>query len=616
MSALAATEDNYTTFEIELRTAVMSGGLWLSIAQLPSRTKSEIEANSPCSTNVAVLRELLEVADGNARPLLMQHAQPDQLPILVCPEYAFGSSDWQEIDALVEGFPGPLVLIAGFGQCPFEGLQAIRLHAGHAGTTLRCGWQEEAEPGGRAMNFGSVWVKKPDHSREAILFGKNFLEAQAEDLNGVFKFKQLTEIVFEDLRILPFICADALETPQTGGAPTVGQRLARRAVNGHKPVLCTGSLFQPGRQASEKWIIAINRLILQFGEAQVALVISNVASASYDVRAGGDTWRNLSGVYVSKRKQLKGQKQGQESTSYFDTETVMAWPLRSTVSQVVFGTLSLPPYATDSNALHPWNASPIRARCKIGTGDGAKVQQYARSDLQDEILLISEVTGQELHGTALKLNHVREHVQAGSQDSVGSLVAYILDGPLRPEIKLRKASDICLKSREALKQCLACIDALMEGSSLDALATNKFCWAIIPSQVGEIARFGALPIPISFWWSAENSSSEMLADLRTRASSRLGGPVLRVFGRGLDGDFDPGLWQEICLDTTMATERPVAIGETEGEYDDLSTVEALSVQHAVKAQGFQSLVNLSLVRNDSPGEFEKNYDRVVRSVTI
>ena len=610
-----AAPDNYLSFTVDLDTGVASRGIWLCIAQLPPRSKQEIESDAACLRNVEVLSEVLSTAPGQQRPLLQQHAQPGQLPVLLCPEYAFGSGDWARIDELVDAFPGQLLLVAGFGQSPRQGLEAVRSSASSRDVTLHHGWREEPDPDGRSINFGCVWVKKPDDSREAFLFGKNFLEAQVEDLNGVFQFRQLTEIVLNDLRLFPFICADALETPTPGAGATVTQRLAGRIVAQHTPSLCVGSLMQPSKQASEKWTGAINRLIQEFGDSHVALVISNVASAEYDVRKGGSEWRNLSGVYVSKRKRAKGQKRAQEATGYFESTNLMAWPLRSTLPQLAFGTVSLSPYATDSSKLHPWNASP-QPRRAIYCEEAPRIRDYARSGLQDELLLLSEVTECAIGDAFLKFQHVSGYIEAHSHDAANALISHLLDGPLLSGLKSWSAGDLCEKCIESLGQCLSHLDALMEGSENTASVEEKFAWAPASSGSGEVVRLGTQPVPVSLWYAFNSSTDEMLAELRRRAGTRTG-IVLRVFGKGLDGDIEPDMWKNMCIETTIATTPPVAPGETGHEYADLPTDGAAPLELMIKPSGFQPLMRLVRTRCEKTStDFMKGYEDVVRSVQL
>ncbi len=613
MPVQAAADDNYRSFTVDLDTGVASWGIWLCIAQLPPRSKKEIESDAACPRNVDVLDEVLRTGEDQKHPLLQQHAQPDQLPMLLCPEYAFGSDDWSRVDTLVDAFPGPLLLVAGFGQTPLKGLEAIRKSASDRGITVRQGWDQEPDHGGRAMNFGCVWVKKGDQSREVILFGKNFLEAQNEDFGGIFQFKQLTEIIFNDLRLFPFICADALQTPAPGVGATVSQRLTRRIVADYKPAMCVGSLLQPNRQASDKWTIAINRLIQEFGASDVVLIISNVASAGYDVRKGGSDWRNLSGVYVSKRKQAKGQKRAQESTWYFESTDLMAWPLRSTLPQLAFGTVSLPPYATDSSKLHPWNALP-HSRHAICHDGAPLVRDYLRSGLQDELLLLAEVTGCAVGSAPLKFRHVSDYIQTHPQDVANALISRLLDGPLLPSLRSWSAGDLCEKCTESLGQCLSYLDALMEGSENVASVEEKFSWVPVSTGSGEVIKLGTQPIPVALWYAFNNTTDQMLTELRQRAGTRTG-PILRVFGKGWDGDLDPDLWESVCVETVVATSPPAASGEPGREYADLATDGAAPIEIMIKPSGFQSLMRLVKTRCEKSGnEFMKGYEGFVRSL--
>lgn len=611
MSAQPAEDDSYRSFTIDLDTGVATRGIWLCIAQLPSRTTEEILSDAECPRNVEILKETLATNAAELPSILRKHAQPDQLEVLVCPEYAFGTADWVQVDELIKTYPNPIVLIAGFGQSSLEHLQAIRESAASRDVSLKSGWGEEPPGGGRAMNFGCVWVKKGDHSREAILYGKNFLEARVEDPQGVFKFNRLTEIVFNDLRVLPFICADILESPRAGGQPTVAQRLARRVTTNHTPALCVGSLLQMDKQASETWVKAIDGLFYAFGDAKASLIIANVATQNYDVRAGGIEWRNLSGIYVSKRNQMRGQTGAQESTSYFESANLMAWPLRSRLPQLAFGTVSLPPYTVDSGVFHPWSASP-RDRCTIVLEDSPRVRTYVRTGLQDELFLLSEITNCTVNGNALRFLHVSTHLETQSNTFGDALVSHLLDGPLLRTPKHWRASEISKKDQAALRTCLSCLDALMDGSVRETSADKQFSWFQEISPVGEVVRLGSRQIPVAMWVSTHNSTAQMLTHLRDRANN-YSGAVLRLFGRGTDGDIVTENWEAMCIDTTIASDPTVAASETEQSYPDLSTSGAASIGDSLKPRGLQSLISLVNFRTDgSPEDFVKEYEDVVR----
>jgi hypothetical protein len=106
----------------------------------------------------------------------------------------------------------------------------------------------------------------------------------------------------------------------------------------------------------------------------------------------------------------------------------------------------------------------------------------------------------------------------------------------------------------------------------------------------------------------------MLTELRRRASTRTGA-VLRVFGKGWDGDIDPDLWKNICMETTNANAPPVTSGETGHEYADLPTEGAVPVDLMIKPSGFQPLMRLVRTRCERTStEFMKGYEEVVRSM--
>jgi hypothetical protein len=533
------------------------------------------------------------------------------VPVVVCPEYAFGSSDWQAIDAVVRAFPGPLIVLGGFGQTKLASLNAIRDVAGEG---LRCGWHAEAEADGRPMNFGSAWIKKADGHREVVLYGKNYLEAEHEDLGGVFKFEHLTEIIFEDLRIFPFICADALELPAQGSDLSVSQRVALQVNQSHKPALCIGSLLQPSGQATTKWTSAIAGLLQGLGHASAGLLICNIATTGYDVRTGGELWRNLSGTYVAKRHARQGQKQIQDAAAYFETDAVMAWPLRTTSPQLVFGTLSLPPYSNDQGVLHPWATPPSQARFAIDYHNGAHIVAYPRSGIHDEVLLLTEVTHCKQGDVDLRFKHIETHLSEVEPEDVHVFIARLLGGPLGGVPKQWSVVDLCAKSREALAGSLQCLDAVMEASGSEASDDYRFSWASAASATGETIRLCMPDLPVALWWSGKDSSFDMMTVLRNRAQGYLSGSPLHVFGKGVDGDFDPIDWKEICAEVASATSQLGFDSGAEAEYADLSTVEATPLHHIVKTKGMQILRRLSDDRAANNPQFKPRYVQVVKGV--
>lgn len=602
----------FESFDIDLRTGVTTRGVWVCLAQLQSRRPQEILADEPSPANVEAISRLLSVTVEGGKPLVsQQQAHANQVPVVVCPEYAFGSSDWQLIDALIKAFPGPLILLAGFGQTKLAGLTAIRDVAGDG---LRCGWRAEADADGRPMNFGSAWVKKVDGNREVVLYGKNFPEAEHEDGAGVFKFGELTELIFDDLRIFPFICADALEMAAQGADLAVSQRIARQVNLGHKPALCIGSLLQPTGQATTRWTSAIARIMQELGQASAALLICNVATPGYDVRPGGELWRNLSGVYVAKRHGCAGQRHAQESFAYFETDAVMAWPLRTTSPQFAFGTVSLPPYNKDQGVFHPWAAPISHDRYAIKHTDGTQVIPYPRSGMHDEVLLLTEVTHCKAGGVEFKFEQVARHLSDASKEEVGVFIARLLDGPLGIGPKPYNVVELCDRNRKALAGSLQYLDALMTASSLQTIDDRRFSWASPEAVMGETIRLLSPDRAVAIWWSGREVSSDMMSDLRNRAQRYLGSLPLHLFARGEDGDFDSDLWTEICSEVASASNEPAISIGAEVAYADLSTVDATPLHHLIKVKGMQALSRLAHTREVESAQFEPRYIQVVEGL--
>lgn len=264
-----------------------------------------ILADASRPATVAAVRDLLFGSERHLTPVASEFA-PGQSPIvIVAPEYAFGSGDWDALDQIVRTSTRPVVFIAGFGASlgsaviewanePLASDQATRRHV-----TWNPVFGQLA--GTRPVNGAWCWVHGfGDHTHAFVLL-KNHLEQRNESVNlpTLQLGRIVVQVLFDDCDLLPLICADLVQG-QADGDGTPMRRLqaallARRQST--NPVLITGSLYQMAA-ANENWAVAIETWLSTVARDRQALVsLANVAIDEPLADENSDRWRSLSGTF-------------------------------------------------------------------------------------------------------------------------------------------------------------------------------------------------------------------------------------------------------------------------------------------------------------------------------
>lgn len=564
--------------------AIGPSGVWICLAQLNSRQVDDIVHDRPAPENVRVIEQLFAGSANGGACHLTADAQPNQTCVVICPEYAFGSEDWQRLDSLVASFHRNLILIAAFGASPISAIACIKRRASELGTHVHEGWSTTIG-GQRKLNFGAVWIKS-GNSRECVLFGKTFPEQSFEAPNlEIVEFAQTTEILLGDFRILPAICADLVRGSEAGAPRTVAQRMAESALRTPLvPTLCAASLLQSKKQASQTWQQAIDRLVSALGGARAMVVLCNVAADSPDNRAGGETWRNLSGIYVARQFQANGQEHDQPGSSYFDLVNLMAWPLRSWRGQAVFGTAQFPPYSAGTG-LHPWRTF---GRRELETD----LPEYRRSPLADDICLLCHVSGIGPNDNYSRQAEVLTHLESDTHPTSLDLVAQFLDGPFaRPA-----PPNYLLRHPDNVRSCVAGINALLETSRRLGMPLS---WQSQPGRLGQLSlTTGALAL----WCSGTMHQGRMLSALRDTLQERSPVERLIIFGKGTDDGLDSAIWDGMCNDLSL----PMDLST----YADLSVTEPPPLSTSLVVRSFRYITHLietawTTANQDGFPEFEQ-----------
>lgn len=264
-----------------------------------------ILADGSRPATVAAVRDLLSGSHRHQAPVATEFA-PGQNPIvIVAPEYAFGSGDWDALDQIVRASTRPVVFIAGFGASLGSAVTewANELLANDQATRRHVTWDPASGQlaGTRPVNGAWCWVHGfGDHTHAFVLL-KNHLEQRHECVNlpTLQLGRTVIQVLFDDCDLLPLICADLVQGQADGDrtpmrrlqAALVGRRLSAN------PVLITGSLYQVVA-ANENWAVAIETWLSTVARDRQALVsLANVAIDEPRPDENADRWRSLSGTF-------------------------------------------------------------------------------------------------------------------------------------------------------------------------------------------------------------------------------------------------------------------------------------------------------------------------------
>lgn len=330
--------------------AVLDGnGLSLCLVQTEPPTKRQIADDVARPATVATLADLL-VSTGPDKPVLGQMSD-GRVPLVLLPECALGSSDWDAVDALVRGWTRDLVLITGFGVTAGTKIDAWR---NGRGETIRrlCDGEEPAAD--LTYNGGWCWVKHGS-TTTCILFLKNYLEQRIETTMVDGWGKSTLRVRFKDLLLCPGICADLLcEVGERSFASRV-----KRAVAASPPdlkVLVTGSIYQHPPWHGH-WTTALSHLTDGMGghRDRVVVALANHAVHAPEKDEDRDRWRALSGVFGARANGSSFQARREPiRTVLADSLSIAGVVLRRSRACVVAGRIAWPSYGpTTGRSLWP-----------------------------------------------------------------------------------------------------------------------------------------------------------------------------------------------------------------------------------------------------------------------
>ncbi len=515
---------------VEVAYDVRSGdGLNICLLQLPAAVNQAL-TDAPRPTAVSVLRDLL-VAPGNGLPAILQELMPGGGPVLiVAPEYALGSGDWVEVDRAVRACNRSIVLVTGFGAA--LGQAVLNWQAtGTPGETLRhLGWDQQAQPisGVRRVNGGWCWIHEPGvaGSTHCIAYIKNVLQQalEAVALPDLQTGQTFLHLRFNDLDILPLICADLLQlAAQNAASPQARMRQMLQALPHDRPTLIVGSLLQLA--FNENWAIAIDSLLnTVLAGRDGAVALCNVAHDEPEADESRDKWRSLTGVFVPYGDFTRGQASLPAVRPLY-AQNVSGAVVRQTHASATTGIVYWRPYNPIAGAFI-WRGNMA---CAIGANGvttpitlppniiACEISRFLRRYPADADAAPRLTTG---------ITEIGEQLKRATPPDPASVLQATLNGtkackPVDPD-ELHDPEMI-----SALK------------SGLHALATLKSIegieWQATDGMTGQLRRDGQ-EHSILVWRSFSDSRKGMKRELANWKNKGGVHPHLVVFGRGRTGD--------------------------------------------------------------------------------
>jgi hypothetical protein len=201
---------------------------------------------------VAAVQQLLMGGGAHGGAILSEMAPGGDPVLVVAPEFAFGSGDWDSLDEAIRQSTRPLVVITGFGATPGHVVLDWKAAAlDGMGTQRHLAWDQQTKPigGVRPVNGGWCWVHQPGQGTDCVVYLKSVAEQNVEAvaLADLQFGSGVTHLRFNDVDLFPLICADMLQS--VAQHADSAQARIREVLNGidiARPAMVIGSLLQHG----------------------------------------------------------------------------------------------------------------------------------------------------------------------------------------------------------------------------------------------------------------------------------------------------------------------------------------------------------------------------------
>ncbi|PCJ28176.1 MAG: hypothetical protein COA96_01315 [SAR86 cluster bacterium] len=275
-----------------------NGHLEICILKLIAPSENQWQNDESRVENIAIVASLLQASSADTSSLLEDEA-PSKPMLILAPELAFGSQDYEQLNSLIHGCTQNVIFICGFGFSTGEDIISIENNDNVEGV-----W-DRAPNANKKFNGGWVWVKEADNTQCFIIL-KNFPE-QAHELSipNLGLGEVILRLESSDLVIFPTICSDLISAEVSSPRKRIASSLDGAC---NKKILITGSLLNQN-SSSGWWKTAMGDLLESVKETNPRLLLSNCLNPAPLPAEEEDKWRCLSGGY----QHLEGSKAPKKS---------------------------------------------------------------------------------------------------------------------------------------------------------------------------------------------------------------------------------------------------------------------------------------------------------------
>lgn len=481
-----------------------------------------------------------------AKELLAEHAAAERWAdtyaprLLVFPELAFGSGDFDGLDALVRVHPAPLVMLAGFGFT-----QAAKLKELLCNSDVIRTWPEKENRTEGSYNGGWCWVHQPGVDTRCYVFLKNFRDPNGEEpvVDNPVDGKHILRLDFADLVLFPVICSDLICNQERSPANRIAASLKAESPTWASRVLIAGLLLT-SKPEHHRWHQAIDRAVGPKDTLRI-LLLANHVSPPPSPREETDKWRCLTGVFVPESLASKPPPGPLPHVRFIQTPNGRAsgLVLRCTGPGVAFGWVQ---WEVGSDVGHFWG---VRGRYEWRGDALLPIRGLAPAhEIRRFVARRSEVIVKRFTAAARQcVGQILSDFQRIEDESV--LWPRLLYG-------IRKPAGVA--TPDLLHEAALPLDL-----ALGILAALQ--WSLnehIGSGAGKLGqiRLRTLNSEVLVWVDPDMSSRGQYAELAKFTMSPVYGPPLLVVGSGTDAGQHPEPGQVRPLHSTSIT-HPVAGGE-------------------------------------------------------
>jgi hypothetical protein len=304
-----------------------NGELAVCLAQPALVNPKVIPNDAPRPDSLALATAIFADDNGQSR---LSRWFAGQSGLLLFPEYAFSSADFETLNNFIAGYTHPLIVIAGFGAV--DGAHLAQLLGSCTATWP--GGADKIDPQSR-YNAGWCWIHNGAGDSSCYVILKNFFEQQFEiTFDGLATGDHILQIEAQDLVLFPIICSDLISEQPNSARVRITDKLATRAQNGSN-VLIAAPLYTDKPQSGH-WSGVINNIV-SLNSRRAGLIFVNQLAANCSLDPDQDQWRCLSGGFVHKHIMASAPPLPFPSVRYVSTNEGSGLLLRQSLAGVAFG---------------------------------------------------------------------------------------------------------------------------------------------------------------------------------------------------------------------------------------------------------------------------------------